>query len=32
MERLKAGDWVGFGAEMDRLREVLEASQRPNSR
>ncbi len=24
MERLKAGDWAGFGAEMDRLREVLE--------
>jgi uncharacterized membrane protein (UPF0182 family) len=32
MERLKAGDWGGFGAEMDRLREVLESSQRPNSR
>src|SRR3954470_1076763 len=32
MERLKAGDWAGFGAELDRLREVLEASQRQNSR
>ena len=32
MDRLKAGDWVGFGAEMDRLREVLEFRQRPNSR
>jgi uncharacterized membrane protein (UPF0182 family) len=30
MERLKAGDWAGFGAELDRLREVLEASQRPS--
>ena len=32
MERLKAGDWAGFGAEMDRLREVLESSQRLNGR
>jgi uncharacterized membrane protein (UPF0182 family) len=30
MERLKAGDWVGFGAEMDKLREFLESSQRPS--
>jgi uncharacterized membrane protein (UPF0182 family) len=30
MERLKAGDWAGFGAEMDRLRELLESSQRPS--
>ncbi len=29
VERLRAGDWVGFGAEMDRLRESLESSQRP---
>ena len=27
MEQLKAGDWVGFGAEMDRLRGALESNQ-----
>jgi len=32
MERLRAGDWAGFGAEMDKLREVLESSQRLNGR
>jgi hypothetical protein len=26
MERLKAGDWQGFGAELDKLRTVLERS------
>jgi uncharacterized protein len=26
MERLKAGDWRGFGAELDQLRAVLESS------
>ena len=26
MERLKAGDWQGFGAELDKLRLVLERS------
>jgi uncharacterized membrane protein (UPF0182 family) len=26
MERLKAGDWQGFGAELDQLRMVLERS------
>lgn len=26
MERLKAGDWQGFGAELDQLRIVLERS------
>ncbi|MGO4808675.1 UPF0182 family protein [Cupriavidus sp. 2MCAB6] len=25
MERLKAGDWTGFGAELDALRPLLEA-------
>ena len=29
MERLKAGDWQGFGAAMDRLRMVLERSSEP---
>jgi hypothetical protein len=23
MEQLKAGDWGGFGAELDRLRSLL---------
>ena len=32
MEQLKAGDWAGFGAEMDRLRRALESSQGPGSR
>jgi uncharacterized membrane protein (UPF0182 family) len=25
IERLKAGDWAGFGAELDALRPLLEA-------
>ena len=29
IERLKAGDWSGFGAELDALRSVLEALGRP---
>jgi uncharacterized membrane protein (UPF0182 family) len=28
MERLKAGDWGGFGAELDRLRILLEEADR----
>ena len=31
IERLKAGDWGGFGVELDALRPLLEAlSQHPN--
>ena len=29
LERLKAGDWAGFGAELDELRAALEALGRP---
>ena len=29
IERLKAGDWVGFGAELDALRPLLEELGRP---
>ena len=29
LERLKAGDWSGFGAELDALRPLLEALGRP---
>ena len=29
IERLKAGDWSGFGAELDALRPLLEALGRP---
>jgi uncharacterized membrane protein (UPF0182 family) len=29
IERLKAGDWPGFGAELDALRPLLEALGRP---
>jgi uncharacterized membrane protein (UPF0182 family) len=29
IERLKAGDWSGFGAEIDALRPLLEALARP---
>jgi uncharacterized membrane protein (UPF0182 family) len=29
MERLKAGDWQGFGAELDKLGRVLERSGEP---
>jgi hypothetical protein len=33
IERLKAGDWGGFGAELDALRPLLEElSQRPSGR
>jgi uncharacterized membrane protein (UPF0182 family) len=33
IERLKAGDWAGFGAELDALRPLLEElSQHPNGR
>jgi uncharacterized protein len=28
LERLKAGDWAGFGAELDQLRAALEALER----
>ena len=30
LERLKAGDWSGFGTELDSLRPLLEALGRPN--
>jgi uncharacterized protein len=29
LERLKAGDWSGFGAELDALRPLLDALARP---
>jgi uncharacterized membrane protein (UPF0182 family) len=29
LERLKAGDWTGFGAELDQLRASLEALEHP---
>ena len=29
LERLKAGDWGAFGAELDELRAALEALERP---
>jgi len=29
LERLKAGDWAGFGSELDALRPLLEAMSRP---
>jgi uncharacterized membrane protein (UPF0182 family) len=29
IERLKAGDWAGFGAELDALRPLLEALGQP---
>ena len=33
IERLKAGDWGGFGVELDALRPLLEElSQRPSGR
>jgi uncharacterized membrane protein (UPF0182 family) len=31
MEQLKAGDWGGFGAELEKLRSLLEESSRPSS-
>jgi uncharacterized membrane protein (UPF0182 family) len=30
LERLKAGDWAGFGAELDALKPLLEALAAPN--
>jgi hypothetical protein len=30
VERLRAGDWSGFGAEFDALRPLLEALGRPS--
>jgi hypothetical protein len=33
LERLKAGDWAGFGAELDALRPLLEElSRQPATR
>jgi uncharacterized protein len=32
MERLKAGDWQGFGAQMDELRRALERATEPAAR
>jgi uncharacterized protein len=29
IEKLKAGDWAGFGAELDALRPLLEELGRP---
>jgi hypothetical protein len=29
LERLRAGDWAGFGAELDQLRSSLESLERP---
>ena len=29
MERLKLGDWAGFGGELDQLRAVLEGDRIP---
>ena len=31
IERLKAGDWAGFGAELDALKPLLEALAAPNA-
>jgi hypothetical protein len=31
MEHLKAGDWSGFGAELDKLRSILEESSQRSS-
>jgi uncharacterized membrane protein (UPF0182 family) len=31
IERLKAGDWAGFGAELDALRPLLEQLNRPDA-
>jgi uncharacterized protein len=31
MERLKSGDWVGFGAQMDAMRSVLEKLSRESN-
>ena len=32
LERLRAGDWSGFGTELDTLRPLLESLGRPNGR
>jgi uncharacterized membrane protein (UPF0182 family) len=32
LERLKAGDWSGFGSELDALRPLLESLVRPDGR
>jgi uncharacterized membrane protein (UPF0182 family) len=29
IERMKSGDWAGFGAELDKLRSLLEEANRP---
>jgi hypothetical protein len=31
MERLKSGDWAGFGAEMETMRGVLEKLSRESN-
>jgi uncharacterized protein len=31
MERLKAGDWKGFGTQFDALRDILEKMNRPSA-
>ena len=31
MERLKAGDWKGFGTQFDALRDILERMNRPSA-
>ena len=31
MERLKAGDWKGFGAQFDAMRELLEQMSRQSA-
>jgi hypothetical protein len=31
MERLKAGDWKGFGSQFDGMRELLEEMNRQSS-
>jgi hypothetical protein len=31
IERLKSGDWSGFGTELDAMRSLLEDMSRPSS-
>jgi hypothetical protein len=31
VERLKSGDWKGFGAQFDALREILETMARQSA-
>jgi hypothetical protein len=31
VERLKAGDWKGFGTEFDALHDILEKMSRPSA-